>query len=278
MNLEELQSLYDLTDCTVLVTGGAGGLGSEIVCALIGCNANVVILDRDIALAEKVIERFPKTVKGRAVRVYGDVLKLETLHRANETIKTEFNAVDVLINAAGGNHPSAITSADLSFFDLPLDALRHVGDLNLLGTILPCQVFGRGMAERGEGVILNVSSMNALRPLTRIPAYSASKAAVTNFTQWLAVHMARNYSPRIRVNAIAPGFFLTNQNRFLLTDQDSGDLTARGQAIIAHTPMGRFGTPEDLLGATMWLISPAASFVTGAVIPIDGGFSAFSGV
>ncbi|MGZ9166003.1 MAG: SDR family oxidoreductase [Anaerolineales bacterium] len=278
MDLAELQSLYDFADCTVLLTGGAGVLGSEIACALVGCNANVVILDRDQELAQNVIERFPKKVKGRAVRVYGDVLNPETLHQANETIKAEFNAVDILINAAGGNHPSATTSADLSFFDLPLDALRHVGDLNLLGTILPCQVFGRGMAERGEGVILNVSSMNAIRPLTRIPAYSAAKAAVTNFTQWLAVHMAQNYSPRIRVNAIAPGFFLTQQNRFLLTDQATGELTARGQSILAHTPMDRFGTPEDLLGATMWLISPASAFVTGTVIPIDGGFSAFSGV
>jgi NAD(P)-dependent dehydrogenase (short-subunit alcohol dehydrogenase family) len=278
MNLEELTSLYDFTDCTVVVTGGAGVLGSEIVCMLVGCNANVVIIDRDIELATKVIERLPTAVKGRAVRVYGDVLKVETLHQADETIKAEFRKIDVLINAAGGNHPSATTSSELSFFDLPLEALRHVGDLNLLGTILPCQVFGRGMAERGEGVILNVSSMNALRPLTRIPAYSAAKAAVTNFTQWLAVHMAQNYSPHIRVNAIAPGFFLTDQNRFLLTDKNTGELTARGQSILAHTPMNRFGTPEDLFGATLWLISPAASFVTGVVIPIDGGFSAFSGV
>ena len=278
MNLEELQSLYDFSDRTVLITGGAGVLGSEIACALVGCNANVVILDRDQDLAQQVIESFPNVVKGRAARVNGDVLSVESLQQAHETIKAEFGAVDILINAAGGNHPSATTSADLAFFDLPTDALRQVGDLNLLGTILPCQVFGRGMAERGEGVILNISSMNAFRPLTRIPAYSAAKAAINNFTQWLAVHMAQNYSPRIRVNAIAPGFFITQQNRFLLTDKDSGELTPRGQAVIAHTPMNRFGTPEDLLGATMWLISPASAFVTGAVIPIDGGFSAFSGV
>lgn len=278
MNLEELQSLYDFSDRTVLITGGAGVLGSEIACALVGCNANVVLLDRDQDLAQQVIESFPKVVKGRAARVNGNVLSVESLHQAHETIKAEFSAVDILINAAGGNHPSATTSADLPFFDLPTDALRHVGDLNLLGTILPCQVFGRGMAERGEGVILNISSMNAFRPLTRIPAYSAAKAAINNFTQWLAVHMAQNYSPRIRVNAIAPGFFITQQNRFLLTDKDSGELTPRGQAVIAHTPMNRFGTPEDLLGASMWLISPASAFVTGAVIPIDGGFSAFSGV
>jgi NAD(P)-dependent dehydrogenase (short-subunit alcohol dehydrogenase family) len=278
MNLEELTRLYDFSDRTVLVTGGAGVLGSEIACALLGCQANVVLLDRDQALAQSVIERFPKVVKGRAVRVYGDVLDVDSLQQANETIKAEFGAVDILINAAGGNHPSATTSPDLAFFDLPLEGFRRVGDLNLLGTILPCQVFGRGMAERGEGVILNISSMSALHPLTRVPAYSAAKAAVTNFTQWLASHMAQNYSPHIRVNAIAPGFFITKQNRFLLTDENSGELTPRGQSIIAHTPMGRFGTPEDLLGATMWLVSPASAFVTGVVIPIDGGFSAFGGV
>ena len=277
MNLEELTSLYDFTDCTVLVTGGAGVLGSELACALVGCNANVVILDRDQELAQKVIERFPKVVKGRAARVYGDVLNLESLQQAHETIKTEFGAVDILINAAGGNHPSATTKPDLSFFDLPFDALRHVGDLNLLGTILPCQVFGRDMAERGQGVILNISSMNAFRPLTRIPAYSAAKAAINNFTQWLAVHMSQNYSPRIRVNAIAPGFFVGEQNRRLLLNED-GSLTPRGQSILAHTPMNRFGIPEDLIGAVLWLVSPASAFVTGVVIPIDGGFSAFSGV
>lgn len=278
MPLPDVERWYDFNDKTVIVTGGAGVLGSEIACALLGLNANVALLDRDQELAQKVIERFPIVTKGHAVRVFGDVLKPETLQQANETIQSEFGAVDILINAAGGNHPSATTKPDLSFFDIPLDALRHVGDLNLLGTILPCQTFGRGMAERGEGVILNISSMNALRPLTRIPAYSAAKAAVSNFTQWLAVHMAQNYSPKIRVNAIAPGFFLTDQNRFLLTDKDTGDLTPRGQAILSHTPMNRFGTPEDLLGATMWLISPASAFVTGVVLPIDGGFSAFSGV
>jgi len=278
MNLEELTALYDFSGHAILVTGGAGVLGSEIACALVGLNANVVLLDRDQELAQKVIERFPKVVKGRGIRVYGDVLDAESLSHAKETIQAEFGAVDVLINAAGGNHPSATTRSDLSFFDLPLDSLRFVGDLNLLGTILPCQVFGRNMAERGEGVILNVSSMNAFRPLTRIPAYSAAKAAINNFTQWLAVHMAQEYSPNIRVNAIAPGFFLTEQNRFLLTEKDTGELTPRGKSILAHSPMNRFGTPEDLLGATMWLISPASAFVTGTVIPIDGGFSAFSGV
>ncbi len=278
MNLDELKSLYDFTGRTVLVTGGTGVLAIEMVRTLVGCNANVVILSRNQGLAQKLIEEISTNTNGRVIYVYGDVLKTETLQQAKETIQSEFGSVDILINAAGGNHPSATTSADLSFFDLPLDAIQHVNDLNLLGTILPCQVFGRGMAERGKGVILNISSMNAYRPLTRIPAYSAAKAATSNFTQWLAVHMAQNYSPHIRVNAIAPGFFITDQNRFILTDKDTGDFSARGKSVIAHTPMNRFGTPEDLLGATMWLISPASAFVTGAVIPIDGGFSAFSGV
>jgi NAD(P)-dependent dehydrogenase (short-subunit alcohol dehydrogenase family) len=278
MNLDELRSLYDFSGRTVLITGGTGMLAWEIVTTLAQCNANVVVLSRNHEQGSRLVAEDLKSVKERALYVYGDVLNPESLQQANETILAEFGAVDILINAAGGNHPAATTKPDLSFFDLPLDALRHVGDLNLLGTILPCQVFGRAMAERGEGMILNISSMNAYRPLTRIPAYSAAKAAINNFTQWLAVHMAQNYSPRIRVNAIAPGFFLTEQNRFLLTDKDTGQLTARGQTILAHTPMNRFGTPEDLLGATLWLISPAASFVTGVVIPIDGGFSAFSGV
>jgi NAD(P)-dependent dehydrogenase (short-subunit alcohol dehydrogenase family) len=241
------------------------------------CNANVIILSRNRERAANAIAETRKQVKGRVLCVRADVLNAETLQEANESIEAEFGAVDVLINAAGGNHPSATTSADVSFFDLPLDALRHVGELNLLGTILPCQVFGRNMAERGEGVILNISSMSAFRPLTRIPAYSAAKAAVTNFTQWLAVHMAQNYSARIRVNAIAPGFFIGEQNRRLLQNED-GTLTPRGQSILAHTPMNRFGNPQDLLGATLWLISPASAFVTGVVVPIDGGFAAYSGV
>jgi len=278
MNLNDLHALYDFTNRTVLITGGAGALGAEIAHALVGCHANVVILNRDKEKAKKVIDNFPKDAKGRALHITGDVLNAETLQQARETVIAEFGAVDILINAAGGNNPSATTSKELSFFDLPLDAIQQVGTVNLLGTILPCQVFGRDMAERGEGVILNVSSMNAYRPLTRIPAYSASKAAVSNFTQWLAVHMAQNYSPRIRVNAIAPGFFITDLNRFLLMDKDTGGPSARGKSVLDHTPMNRFGTPEDLLGATMWLISPAAAFVTGAVIPIDGGFSAFAGV
>lgn len=281
MDLTEITLTYNFTGLTVVITGGTGILGGEMACALVGCGANVAVLHRDPALDEKLIKRIKMMDKpgiGKIVVVYGDVLKKETLVKAEEVIENELGAVDALINAAGGNRPTATTSPDLSFFDLPDDALRGVFDLNLLGTILPSQVFGRSMAARGEGTILNISSMSAFRPLTRVVGYSAAKAGINNFTQWLAVHMAQNYSPRIRVNAIAPGFFLTEQNRYLMTDKDTGELTPRGRSVIAHTPMARFGTPDELIGAVMWLLSPASSFVTGVVIPIDGGFSAFSGV
>jgi NAD(P)-dependent dehydrogenase (short-subunit alcohol dehydrogenase family) len=281
MDLTEITLTYNFVGMTVVITGGAGILGGEMACALVGCGANVAVLDRDPALADKLIKRIEMMDKpgiGKVAVVYGDVLKKETLIKAEEVIENELGSVDALINAAGGNRPTATTSADLSFFDLPDDALRGVFDLNILGTILPSQVFGRSMAARKEGNILNISSMSAFRPLTRVVGYSAAKAGINSFTQWLAVHMAQEYSPRIRVNAIAPGFFLTEQNRFLMTDKDTGELTPRGKAVIAHTPMARFGTPDELIGAVMWLLSPASSFVTGAVIPIDGGFAAFSGV
>ncbi len=245
MDLEELTRLYDFTSRTVAITGGAGILGGEMACALVGCRANVAILDRDPALAERLLQRL-EGGPGRAVVVYADVLKRDTLVQAQEVITKEFGGVDMLINAAGGNKPEATTSPDLSFFDLPQDAVRWVFDLNFIGTLIPSQVFGQAMVERGEGVILNISSMNAFRPLTRIPAYSAAKAAVSNFTQWLAVHMAQEYSPRIRVNAIAPGFFLTHQNRFLLVNEETGELTPRGRTIIDHTPMARFGDTAEL--------------------------------
>jgi NAD(P)-dependent dehydrogenase (short-subunit alcohol dehydrogenase family) len=268
---------YDFRERTIVITGGAGVLGGEMACALVDAGANVAILDRDPAMADRLKDRL-ESGSGYAKAVYGDVLKRETLIEAKEIVLKEFGAVDGLINAAGGNKPQATTGDDLSFFDLPEEALRFVFDLNIVGTILPCQVFGREMAKQKEGVILNISSMNAFRPLTRIPAYSAAKAGVSNFTQWLAVHMAYEYSPEIRVNAVAPGFFMTEQNRFLLTDEKTGELTDRGTTIIAHTPMGRFGNPGDLLGTMFWLLSEQSGFVTGIVVPIDGGFSAFSGV
>ena len=277
MNLEELTRMYDFTGQTMVITGGTGILGGEIACALVECGANVALLDRNLDPAQGLLERLGPLACQVAV-VGGDVLDVNSLRQAAEVILKRFGKIDALINAAGGNKPQATTAPDRSFFDLPIDALRWVFDLNILGTMLPSQVLGKLMAERGEGVILNISSMNAFRPLTRIPAYSAAKAGVSNFTQWLAVHMAQEYSPRIRVNAIAPGFFLTTQNKFLLTDEKTGKLTPRGQAIITHTPMARFGTPDDLFGAVLWLLSPASAFVTGIIVPIDGGFSAFSGV
>jgi len=277
MDLEELSKVYNFTSRTIVVTGGAGILGSEIAGALVGCGANVAILDLNVEPAKALLERLGP-LAGRVELVSGSVLSMDSLNQAAEQILKRFGRVDGLINGAGGNKPQATTSPDLSFFDLPQDALRWVFDLNLMGTILPCQVLGKLMAAQKAGVILNIASMNAIRPLTRIPAYSAAKAGVANFTQWLAVHMAQEYSPDIRVNAIAPGFFLTAQNEFLLTDKQTGELTPRGKSIITHTPMGRFGKPDDLLGATLWLMSPASAFVTGIVVPIDGGFSAYSGV
>ncbi len=277
MNLEELKTMYDFTGRTFFVTGGTSVLCGPMAWALAGCNAQVVTLERKVTPAEGLVER--KGPDGTYIHaVGGDVLDLASLRRAYGVTMERFGKVDGLINGAGGNKPEATASPDKSFFDLPADALRWVFDLNIVGTILPCQVFGKGMAERGEGVILNISSMNAFRPLTRIAAYSAAKAGINNFTQWLAVHMAQNYSGKIRVNAIAPGFFLTKQNEYLMKDEATGDWTPRGQSIISHTPMGRLGTPEDLLGATLGLLSPAAAFVTGIVVPIDGGFSAYSGV
>jgi len=277
MNLQELMQWYDFTGKTVVITGGTGVLGGEMACALVGCGANVAVLARNPNLPE-ALKQPMDAGPGKYVVVYADVLERDSLEEAATSIQEHFGPVDMLINAAGGNHPKATTGPDQSFFDLPRDALEFVFDLNIVGTILPSQTFGRIMAGQGQGVILNISSMNAFRPLTRIPAYSAAKAGVSNFTQWLAVHMAQEYSPNIRVNAIAPGFFLTAQNRFLLIDEETGELTSRGQQIVGHTPMGRFGNPEDLLGTVLWLLSPASAFLTGVIVPIDGGFSAYSGV
>ncbi|MGE0132092.1 MAG: SDR family oxidoreductase [Blastocatellales bacterium] len=276
MTITELLKMYDFTGRSIVITGGTGVLCGAMAKALIGCGANVAILARSREKGEALLSEM--SGPGRAIIVEGDVLKQETLQQAVRAVLDEFGRVDGLINGAGGNSPQATTRPDLTFFGLPEEALRYVFDLNMLGTILPCQVFGRQMAEQGEGVILNISSMSAMRPLTRVIGYSAAKAGINNFTQWLAVHLAQQYSPRIRVNAVAPGFFLGEQNRNLLIDEKTGELTPRGQVIIAHTPMGRFGAPEDLMGATLWLLSPASAFVTGIVVPVDGGFSAFGGV
>jgi NAD(P)-dependent dehydrogenase (short-subunit alcohol dehydrogenase family) len=272
-----INTYYDFSGRTMAITGGGGVLCSEMALALAACGAKMAILDRDAGLAQKVVDRIAAQ-GGTALAVQCDVLNPERMEEAKKQVNEAFGPVDTLINGAGGNNPKATTNPTQPFFSLPPEALRFVFDLNIVGTILPSQVFGRSMAEVKRGVILNISSMNSFRPLTRIAAYSAAKAGVSNFTQWLAVHMAQEYSPDIRVNALAPGFFQTEQNRFLLTDQATGALTERGKKIIDHTPMARFGTPLDLLGTVLWLLSPASAFVTGTVVPVDGGFSAYSGV
>lgn len=272
-----MHDLFAIKGKVVVATGGGGVLVGEMSRGLASLGARIAILDIFPEAAQKVADEITAH-GGEAIAIQADVLDKESLQAALESTLARYGRVDVLINGAGGNKKQATTAPDLSFFDLPQDAFQWVFNLNFVGTLLPSQVFGKVMAAQGEGVILNISSMNAFRPLTRIPAYSAAKAAVSNFTQWLAVHIAQEYTPNVRVNALAPGFFLTQQNRFLLIDENSGELTARGQTIIDHTPMGRFGAPADLLGATIWLISPASAFVTGIVVPIDGGFSAFSGV
>lgn len=269
------QEMYDFSGRVVVVTGGTGVLGKTIVAAIAECGAHIVLLSRDTSKANAVIAQLGKT-KGKCRAVPCDVLNKASIEKSAEEVVRVFGRVDCLINGAGGNSPKATTNPTQSFFQLGEDALRFVSDLNLLGTILTSQVFGKLMAEQKEGVILNVSSMSAFLPLTRVMMYSSAKAAVNNFTQWLAVHMAQEYSPKIRVNAIAPGFFLTEQNRFLLTEKETGELTPRGKKIIEHTPMGRFGDPADLVGGVLWLLSPASSFVTGIVLPIDGGFAATS--
>lgn len=277
MDLTQLSHMYDFTGKSVVITGGGGVLGGEMFCALVGCGASVAILDRDIELAERMLHSFP-TPLGKAIAVYSDVLDKALLEKSADKIVETFGKVDCLINCAGGNNAKATTGPQQAFFDLPPEAVKFVFDLNLMGTIMPSQVFGRRMAAQKSGNILNVASMASVRPLTKVVAYSAAKAGVVNFTQWLAVHMAQEYSPNIRVNAIAPGFFLTEQNRYLMTEKETGELTPRGKSVVAHTPQGRLGKPEDLLGTVLWLLSPASEFVTGIVVPIDGGFSAFAGV
>lgn len=272
-----MSHLFSVKDKIVVVTGGGGILCGTMAKALAAEGAKVAILDLFEAAAAKVADEI-KAKGGTAIPVACNVLDKAAIEKARDKVVEAFGRVDILVNGAGGNKKEATTSPQMSFFDLPADAIRFVFDLNFLGTLLPAQVFGKLMAEQQAGNILNISSMNAIRPLTKIPAYSAAKAAISNFTQWLAVHMCQNYARDIRVNAIAPGFFLTEQNRFLLTDERTGALTPRGETVTAHTPMGRFGSPDELLGAMFWLLSEASKFVTGVTIPVDGGFSAFSGV
>jgi NAD(P)-dependent dehydrogenase (short-subunit alcohol dehydrogenase family) len=271
----------------IVITGAGGVLCSSLAKALAKEGHKIAVLDLRIEAAKKVADEI-NAAGGKAIGVAANVLKRESLDAAKEEVNNSLGSCDILINGAGGNHPLGTTTnpflleEDLTnqtsdfktFFDLDPEGIKFVFDLNFVGTLLPTQVFAKDMIGKKGCSILNISSMNSFTPLTKIPAYSAAKAAVSNFTQWLAVHFSK---VGIRVNALAPGFFLTDQNRTLLTT-DSGDLTPRGNTIIEQTPMGRFGEPEDLIGTTLWLCGEGASFVTGVVIPIDGGFSAFSGV
>jgi NAD(P)-dependent dehydrogenase (short-subunit alcohol dehydrogenase family) len=278
----------NLAGKVALVTGGGGVLCSTMAKALAECGAAVAVADLRPEAAEQVAQAI-RANGGRAMAVACNVLERASLEAANLAVEKELGPVDILVNGAGGNHPKGTTAMEylnpddllqenrdlVTFYDLDPKGIEFVFNLNFLGTLLPSQAFTRSMALRRRGVVINISSMNALRPLTKIPAYSGAKAAVSNLTLWMAVHMAK---AGIRVNAIAPGFFLADQNRALLTKPD-GSLTARGQTIQSHTPMGRFGEPQDLLGTLLWLVSDAgAGFVTGSVVPVDGGFSAFSGV
>jgi len=259
-----------------VVTGGGGVLCSVVSEALGENGASVAVLDLKEDAAQTVATSI-RDKGGKALAVVADVTDRDCVEEACKKVLEAFGTVDILVNGAGGNMPKATTGPGLSFFDISQEALESVISLNLLGTIIPCQVFGKVMAEKGSGVILNFASVNAFRPLANIPAYSAAKAAVSNFTQWLAVHMSHNYSKKIRVNAVAPGVFFGRQNRYLLLDE-AGELTQRGKAIINHTPMARFGEPEELVGTVLWLLSDESRFVHGVIVPVDGGFTAFSGV
>lgn len=266
----------------VVVTGGSGVIGSTICRKLAELGASVAILARNKDKIESLVHDI-RNLGGNAQGYSVDVLDVDRLHEVKMRIEQDLGECTILINGAGGNNPKATTSDEFfsvhqterDFFQLDGEAVGHLFDLNFLGTLLPTQVFAQGMAKRQKGTILNISSMNAYTPLTKIPAYSGAKAAISNFTQWLAVYFSKS---NIRVNAIAPGFFLTEQNHSLLIKED-GELSQRAEKIIGQTPMGRFGEPEELLGAIIWLLNErASSFVTGVVIPIDGGFSAYSGV
>ncbi len=283
MEHRSLQDIFTLEGKAAALTGGGGVLCGAIAGGYAAAGANVYLLDIDDQQAREQAEALKKrTGKSGITPLHCDVLDRGSIEKALDEIIRRSGRIDILVNGAGGNDPAATTKPEegVTFADLPEEAFRRVFDLNLTGTVLCSQVFGRTMAEQGAGCIINIASLSGITPLTRIPAYSAAKAAVVNFTRWLAVDLAQNFSAKIRVNAIAPGFFDTPQNHFLLYEEQGGEevLTERGRVIIAATPQGAFGKPEDLVGAARWLASESAAFVTGAVIAVDGGFSAFSGV
>lgn len=267
---------FDLTTKVAVITGAGGVICSAMAKELANRGVSVALLDLSLEKAEDVAQTIASSGHS-AIAVQANVLDKASLDKAMDCVLSHFAKVDILINGAGGNKASATTSADLTFFDLGIDPIRDVFDLNVVGTILTTQVFGRLFADQKSGVIINIASMASYLPLTNTMAYSSAKAAVMNFTQWMAVHFNQNYSPNIRVNAIAPGFLLTEQNRYLMLKADNS-LTARGSRVIDKTPMNRFGDPDEMTGAVVWLCSEASSFVNGAVIPIDGGFSSFWGI
>lgn len=271
-----LEHIFGLNNKVAVVTGGTGVLGSAMCSALAQAGARVVVLGRRKTAAEELVMQI-EAKGGAAMAVAADVLQADQLRTAKAQINKHFGDVDILVNGAGGNIAGAVIPPDKTFLDLNMTAFQQVIDLNVTGTVLPSQVFGEDMVANKKGVIINISSLSAILPLTRVVGYSAAKSAVSNFTQWLAVEMAQKFGEGIRVNAIAPGFFLTEQNRNLLTNED-GTPTPRGESIIRGTPFGRFGKPEELCGALIWLCSDAASFTSGIVVTVDGAYSAFSGV
>ena len=279
-------SFDDLNGKVCVITGGAGIIGQSLVNALASIGTKVAIIGRNEEKTKAVAAELSKVHQATIIGIKADVLDKSSLELAKIEINRQLGPIDLLINCAGGNSPKATTQveqleetnlSDLSkpFYGLQLEGFDEVFDLNFKGTILPCMVFTTDMLDKKAGVVLNVSSMNAYHPLTKIPAYSAAKASVNNFTEWLAVHLAK---AGIRVNAVAPGFFLSDQNRFLVIDEKTGDYSARGKKIVQNTPMGKFGNPDDLQGAALFLLSDISAFVTGIVIPVDGGFNAYSGV
>ncbi|MBF0245394.1 MAG: SDR family oxidoreductase [Planctomycetes bacterium] len=259
-----------------VVTGGGGILCSHMCMCLAEAGMKVVAMDLYQEKVDKVAAEIKKA-GGEALALAADVTSPESLKAARDRVVEHFGGVHLLLNGAGGNHPDASTGDDKSFMDLKMDGFKFVFNLNIIGTVVPCQIFLPELLKDSESCIINISSMSATLPLTKVVGYSAAKAAIDNFTRWLAVHVSQNYNKSVRVNAIAPGFLLTDQNRFLLQSQD-GKATPRGETIMRGTPMGRYGEPDELVGAVLWLASRQASFVHGAIIPIDGGFSAFSGV
>jgi NAD(P)-dependent dehydrogenase (short-subunit alcohol dehydrogenase family) len=269
-------SEFNLSGKVALITGGTGVLGSAMAKGLAEAGASVVVLGRRLEVGEKLVDGI-KSAGHKALAVAADVLNSDQLHEVKQTVLQTFGSIDILINAAGGNMPGATIPPDKNFFDLNMEDFRKVFDLNFHGTVLPTKVFTEAMAAKGKGVIINISSMASFTTITRVVGYSAAKAAVDNFTRWMAVEMSKKFGEGIRVNAIAPGFFITEQNRALLTNPD-GSFTARGHAVIQQTPFGRFGHPEELIGTLIWLCSDASRFVTGVVVPVDGGFNIFSGV